>query len=264
MTSISDALKAAAPEPTHFLDMGEIRRLAARRLLRRRILSAFGAVSVTLGAITGAGAIQVVTAGGGDDRSPEIVVAPDTTEPDHTPTSEEVEPRLPAAPPDSRGTPEPPSADSPPAGGSIPRASLGDQEAGAWWRNAFYPLAPSCHVDNVGLAPGESRTCRFMATASGSIGLYLERGEEDPLEQDHVTALQTDYPTAEFRLLNDSGTYTYTMPYAQAAGTYATYSSCGAVEPGDLVEVRLTASNFKRLARAGAGRKGAPEDMCAS
>ena len=104
--------------------------------------------------------------------------------------------------------------------------------------SADYPRAPSCSLSSVGLAPGQSRSCQFTATAVGGWDF-----------DDSAGGAGFDRPQA-----------TLTVRHAGKTRTYRSdgFSTCAdaVIRRGDRVRLTLIAPTMEvsLTYRAGAGR----------
>lgn len=129
-----------------------------------------------------------------------------------------------ASPDGSTGT-APATAEAVASSGATPS---GTDAAGA----AAYPPGPACSLDTTGLSPGASSTCRFTATNAGgwSAG-YVRQDQTSP----PIGVAFAD-PFADVQVTR-AGVTTHYM-----SGQYGAGCGDAVIEPGDLVEVTLTAA----------------------
>jgi hypothetical protein len=225
-------LHDAAPKPVRPLDMVAVRERARRRSLRR-IVAWLAGVSAVIGVGVPLGSGVLVNAGKGERVG---VIGPDRSVKDNATVDGRVEAEVPSA---GIGVSASASFDAPtPTTQTMPQSRAPTTTTTP---SVDYPSAASCSVDNQNLADGQSRSCRFSATAAGGWrSVQLNMG-----------GAGWDFPTARVRVIRAGKANTYF--------TDSTGQGCGndVIQPGDQVEVTITQSTevVHTLIRVGAGER---------
>lgn len=222
MSEFARLLHDAAGAPPRLLVMEAVRRRAARRSLRRRLAVGLAGLGLATGIGVPAG-VSLLTTG---DRPAGLEAGIDQDRPQPPPSKGLV---------DSHPTGTVRSASPPPAPSHTPTSapSTDDDPTSDDDAQPVITRASSCSVDNLWLRAGESKRCRFIATAAGGWNVHQERGSTSPLESETVTAVvyvTRDDVTAEYR----------TREIETDNGSRTQGCADDIIQPGDLVEIVLS------------------------
>lgn len=224
MTDLRTLLHEAAPLPSGPLDMGSVRRRAARLRVRRAttwLAGVLAVAGVTLPA-TGSG----VLAPGGTGTDVGVGVGVERNDAPH-PTAMAV-PATGAG--GGAGAAPAPTAQPRRAPDGTARSAGGATQPDGPALGDVQPPAPSCSVDDAGLREGEQRVCRFTATKAGGAGLRSD-GAAQP------TGARGDV----YYVRNGVRSHQRVEYQRAGAGGVGVFACAEFLEPGDLVEVVVTA-----------------------